>query len=174
VRSGQLYYVMGPAGAGKLSVLNWVREHGVPLGVVCAQRYATGLTTAGLEQHVLLGDEEFAAREQRGLFVLTWSQSERRYAIGREVEHWMQRGADVLVNGSCSALALAQHRFPHLQRVVITACKALQADTNTNIDIEDDGTVFPTPGDAWVIHNEASLAHAGSQLLDAIRLRQTG
>jgi ribose 1,5-bisphosphokinase len=169
-----LYYVMGPAGAGKLSVLSWVREHGVPLGVVCAQRYATGLAATGLEQHVLLGDEEFAAREQRGLFVLTWSQSERRYAIGREVEHWMQRGADVLVNGSCSALASAQHRFPHLQPVVITARPETLAARMPAQDAEDDIAIFPTPGGAWVIQNEASLAHAGSQLLDAIRLRQAG
>jgi ribose 1,5-bisphosphokinase len=83
---------MGPSGVGKGSVLGWVREHGVPLGVVCAHRYITRPALAGDANHVVLSEQEFAAREQRGLFVLTWTAHGWRYGIGREIEHWMNRG----------------------------------------------------------------------------------
>jgi len=181
--SGRLYYVMGPSGAGKDSVLGWVREHGVPLGVVCAHRYITRPALAGGENHVALSDQEFAAREQRGLFVLTWTAHGLRYGIGREIEHWMNRGADVLVNGSRGAFVDAVRRFPNLQPVVITASAATLAarlaargrESQTDIDARvARGAAYAIPQGALVIQNDSSLANAGSLLLDTIRMRHAG
>jgi ribose 1,5-bisphosphokinase len=166
---GRLYYMMGPAGAGKSGVLGWVREHGVPVGVVCAQRYMTRAARDGSESLVTLSDEEFTAREQRGLFALTWSAHGVRYGIGREIEHWMNRGADVLVNGSRGAYAEALKRFPNLQPVVITAHAATLSAQPAVRDVTS-----AMPSGALVIHNDGYPAHAGSQLLDAIRMHHAG
>jgi phosphonate metabolism protein PhnN/1,5-bisphosphokinase (PRPP-forming) len=61
--------------------------------------------------------------QQRGLFALTWQAHGLHYGIGREIQHWLERGAKVLVNGSRDAYPQARERFPSLQPVVITASR---------------------------------------------------
>lgn len=180
---GHLYYVMGPSGAGKDSVLSWVREHGIPHGVLCAHRYITRPAHAGGENHVALSDAEFESRAHRGLFALTWQAHGLHYGIGREIEHWMHRGADVLVNGSRDAYASACERFPALQPVLITASREAIAarlmargresadDIAARLARSD---AYQAPQDALVIHNDGSLAEAGAALLDAIWQRSHG
>ncbi|WP_266159914.1 phosphonate metabolism protein/1,5-bisphosphokinase (PRPP-forming) PhnN [Dyella silvatica] len=174
---GRLYYVMGPSGAGKDSVLSWVREHGIPQGVLCAHRYITRPAHAGGENHVALSDAEFESRALRGLFALTWQAHGLHYGIGREIEHWLHRGADVLVNGSRDAYEQARERFPALQPVLITASREAiaarlaargresAADIAARLARSD---AYEAPQDALVIHNDGSLAEAGAALLDAI------
>jgi len=176
--AGCLYYVMGPSGVGKDSVLAWVREHGVPLGVLCAHRYITRPAHAGGENHVALSMAEFHAREQRGLFALTWEAHGLHYGIGSEVGHWLAHGADVLVNGSRGALALACERFPALRPVLITASPETIAHRLAARGRESEAGIaariarldaYPAPPDSIVIHNDGCLAEAGSSLLQAIR-----
>ncbi|HEX7816186.1 hypothetical protein [Dyella sp.] len=168
--NGRLYYVMGPSEAGKDSVLGWVREHGVPLGVVCAHRYITGAVPMDMDpSRVPLSEQEFARRESRGLFVLTWKAHGHRFGIGREIEHWMNRGADVLVNGSRAAFGEALRRFPSLQPVMLVA-HGQHPPMNDGVD----DAVQAVPRGAWVIHSDTSLVCTGAQLLDAIRVRQAG
>jgi len=178
MKAGQLYYVMGPSGAGKDSVLTWVREHGVAHGVLCAHRYITRPAHAGGENHVALSEEEFQLRERHGLFALTWQAHGLHYGIGSEVAHWMARGADVLVNGSRGAFELACQRFPALRPVLITASahaiagrlaargRESAADIAARLARVD---AYPVPDGSMVIHNDGCLADAGSSLLQAIR-----
>ncbi|GLQ86856.1 phosphonate metabolism protein/1,5-bisphosphokinase (PRPP-forming) PhnN [Dyella flagellata] len=175
--AGHLYYVMGPSGAGKDSVLAWVREHGIAHGVVCAHRYITRPAHAGGENHVALSEAEFQLREQRGLFALTWQAHGLHYGIGNEVALWLARGADVLVNGSRGALALACERFPALRPVLITASPQAIASrlAARGRESEQDITArlarmdaYPIPAGSVVIQNDGSIADAGSSLLRAI------
>lgn len=175
---GCLYYVMGPSGVGKDSVLGWVREHGLAHGVLCAHRYITRPAHAGGENHVALSEAEFRSREQRGLFALTWQAHGLHYGIGNEVAHWLARGADVLVNGSRAALALAQQRFPALRPVVITASPAAIAGRLAARGRESDAEIaariarldaYAVPPGSVVIRNDGSIADAGSCLLQAIQ-----
>lgn len=176
--AGCLYYVMGPSGAGKDSVLAWVREHGVPHGVLCAHRYITRPAHAGGENHVALSPAEFCSREQRGLFALTWQAHGLHYGIGNEIGHWLARGADVLVNGSRGAYELARERFPAFRPVLITAspeviaCRLAMRGRESAADIAvriARSNAYPVPPDSIVIHNDGCLAEAGSNLLQAIR-----
>lgn len=175
---GCLYYVMGPSGVGKDSVLAWVREHGVPHGVLCAHRYITRPAHAGGENHVALSVAEFHSREQRGLFALTWQAHGLHYGIGSEVEHWLAHGADVLVNGSRGALPLARERFQNLRPVLITASPETIAGRLAARGREPAGEIaariarlnaYPVPPGSIVIHNDGCLAEAGASLLQAIR-----
>jgi ribose 1,5-bisphosphokinase len=178
MNQGRLYYVMGPSGAGKDSILTWVREHGVAHGVVCAHRYITRPAHAGGENHVALSDAEFQSREQRGLFALTWHAHGLHYGIGNEVANWLARGANVLVNGSRDALSRAFEKFPTLQPVLITAspeCIAQRLRTRGR-ESEDDiaariarVAAYPVPSGSMVICNDGCLAEAGAALLHAIR-----
>jgi ribose 1,5-bisphosphokinase len=178
MKAGQLYYVMGPSGAGKDSVLAWVREHGVAHGVLCAHRYITRPAHAGGENHVALSEEEFQLRERRGLFALTWQAHGLHYGIGSEVAHWLARGADVLVNGSRGAFERACERFPALRPVLITASAQAIAGRLVARGREGEADIaarlarvdaYAVPDGSMVIRNDGCLADAGSSLLDAIR-----
>ncbi|MGO4700110.1 phosphonate metabolism protein/1,5-bisphosphokinase (PRPP-forming) PhnN [Dyella sp. 2RAB6] len=179
--SGRLFYVMGPSGAGKDSVLGWVREHGISHGMVCAHRYITRPAHAGGENHVALSVEEFESRERRGLFVLTWQAHGLRYGVGREVEQWLARDADVLVNGSRAAYGQACERFPGLRPVVITASREVMAarligrGRESAEDIAarlDRAEAWRAPPGTMVIRNDGNLADAGALLLDAIKQKE--
>jgi ribose 1,5-bisphosphokinase len=177
MKAGQLYYVMGPSGAGKDSVLTWVREHGVTYGVLCAHRYITRPAYAGGENHVALSEEEFRLRERSGLFALTWQAHGLHYGIGTEVAHWLAHGADVLVNGSRGAFERACERFPALQPVLITASPQAIAERLAARGRESEEDVaarlarvdaYSVPDGSMVIRNDGSLAEAGAALLKAI------
>jgi ribose 1,5-bisphosphokinase len=176
--AGRLYYVMGPSGAGKDSILTWVREHGLAHGVVCAHRYITRPAHAGGENHVALSEAEFQSRERRGLFALTWQAHGLHYGIGNEVANWLALGAHVLVNGSRNALNLAFEQFPTMQPVLITASPECIAHRLKARGRESENDIaariarvaaYPVPSGSMVICNDGCLADAGTTLLHAIR-----
>ena len=118
--AGRLIYVIGASGAGKDSVLRWVRQRHPP-GVAFAHRYITRPADAGGENHVALSEIEFATRLAAGAFALWWEANDLHYGIGGEIALWRQAGLDVVVNGSRAHLAQALATYPHLLPVLITA-----------------------------------------------------
>lgn len=116
-----LYYVIGPSGAGKDSVLEWLRLH-LPAGcpVMIAHRYITRMAHAGGENHVALSATEFALRRQAGLFCLDWKSHGLHYGVGLEVRHWLDAGFVVVLNGSREYLEQASRRVPELVPVVLS------------------------------------------------------
>lgn len=116
---GRLVYLMGASGVGKDSLLRAVRGRHPEWPV--AHRYITR-TSGDSEDSVSLSPEEFAWRRQAGLFCLDWQAHGFEYALGLEVEAWLERGATVLVNGSRRALSQAEARFgARLSPVLLTA-----------------------------------------------------
>ncbi len=118
---GRLIYVIGASGVGKDTVLRHVRRRTLPDSPwVVAHRYITRAPDAGPENHITLSESEFEQRRTAGLFALHWDSHGYRYGIGIEIEAWLARGLDVLVNGSRGYLFAAQKRFPELLPVKIT------------------------------------------------------
>ena len=172
---GRLIYVVGASGAGKDSLLRWVRERHPP-GVVFAHRYITRPADAGGENHVALSEPEFATRLAAGAFALWWEANGLRYGIGLEVDLWRAAGLDVVVNGSRAHLAHAMRAFPTLLPVLVTAPseriaerlaargreegESLASRLRRNADL----AATTVPG-MVVIDNGGDLARAGQALL---------
>lgn len=106
----KLIYLIGPSGAGKDSLLRAIRQLALPRLLV-AHRYITRPAEIQGENHIALTPEEFATRQQHGLFALYWQAHECHYGIGIEIDDWLQRGNDVIVNGSRAYLAQARERY---------------------------------------------------------------
>ncbi|OSM97414.1 ribose 1,5-bisphosphokinase [Lonsdalea populi] len=106
----RLIYLIGPSGAGKDSLLDAIRASS-PQGLLVAHRYIT--RPAGLpgENHVSLTVDEFQLRRRSGLFALYWQAHHYRYAVGIEVDLWLERGMDVVVNGSRAHLKQAKQYY---------------------------------------------------------------
>lgn len=94
----RLIYLIGPSGAGKDSLLDAIRASS-PQRLLVAHRYIT--RPAGLpgENHVSLTVNEFSQRCHHGLFALDWRAHHHHYAIGIEIDLWLERDLDVAVNG---------------------------------------------------------------------------
>lgn len=88
--------------------------------VVFAHRYITRPAGAGGENHVALSCAEFDARAAAGLFCMKWQSHGLQYGVGLEAEGWLERGCNVVVNGSRAYLAEAERRFEDLTPVLIS------------------------------------------------------
>lgn len=109
-----LFYVMGPSGSGKDSLLRALRERlGPDDRIVVAHRYITRDADAN-EASVALSADEFHRRKALGCMALDWHSHGLHYGIGVEIEHWLDKGLKVIVNGSREYLPEAVARYPKL------------------------------------------------------------
>jgi ribose 1,5-bisphosphokinase len=117
----RLFYVIGASGAGKDSLIHYIR-HNMPgnAHVVFAHRYITRAADAGGENHVALTEQEFMRRKQQGCFAMYWFSHESHYGIGIEIDAWLSLGLDVVVNGSRGYLQQAADRYPNITPVLIS------------------------------------------------------
>jgi len=119
---GRLVYVVGPSGAGKDSLLEWMRKRlAGDSGVRLARRTITRPASAGGEDHVAATDAQFDAALARGEFALHWRANGHRYGIGRDIEQWLAAGQTVVMNGSREHLSVARAKFPQLEAVHVVA-----------------------------------------------------
>lgn len=118
----KLFYIIGPSGAGKDSLIDYLRQHCKPEHrLVFAHRYITRKPNAGGENHVGLSEAEFQQRKASGLFAMDWYSHQIYYGIGIEIETWLDQGLNVVVNGSRSYLPSALARFKCLSPILIDA-----------------------------------------------------
>lgn len=100
---GKLFYVIGPSDSGKDSLLRYARARLGPVSrVVFAHRYITRPVDVNGENHVALTKAEF------GLLAMHWRSHGHRYGIGREIDLWLAKGCQVVVNGSREYLPQAR------------------------------------------------------------------
>ena len=117
-----LFYVMGPSGAGKDSVLARARALlPADTSVVFAHRYITRPPEMSGENHVALSTAEFAVRRAHGLFAFHWQAHGNHYGIGREIHAWRKAGLTVVVSGSREHFQDVAGVDPETYPVLITA-----------------------------------------------------
>jgi ribose 1,5-bisphosphokinase len=182
----QLFYVMGPSGAGKDSLMLAARHalDGDPF--IFAHRYITRPADATSENFISLSRAEFALRDDNGLFWLTWASHDLQYAIGREVLSWLQQGLTVVLNGSRAYLLQAQQHceesgvrlipvWIHCEpRVLAQRLRARGRETEVQIQERlSRATQFVAPEGALVIDNSGTLEHALAQWLCLLKQSNT-
>ena len=119
---GRLYYIVGPSGAGKDTLLRLARESiGGSLGLVFAHRYITRPHQDASENHVALTEAEFDLRAHKGCFAMQWASHGYRYAVGIEIHDWLSRGICVMVSGSREYLPHALQIYPDLRLIWVSA-----------------------------------------------------
>ncbi|WP_215781940.1 phosphonate metabolism protein/1,5-bisphosphokinase (PRPP-forming) PhnN [Paludibacterium sp. B53371] len=175
---GRLWYVIGPSGAGKDSLLAYARQQLAGSSrLVFAHRYITRPADAGGENHIALSAAEFDSRERHGCFALSWRRHGLAYALGVEVETWLAQGLDVVVNGSRATLPLAAAHFPTLTPLWVLASPAVLAERLRARGREDEAAVqrrlqeaagFVPPEGSLILRNDGTLSQGGEQLLSLL------
>ena len=178
--AGKLFYVVGPSGAGKDSLLGYVRER-LPADapVMFAHRYITRPAAAGGENHVALSESEFHRLVARGLLAMHWGSHGLRYGLGTEIDRWLSAGLDVVMNGSRAYLTNADQRYGDALQVVsitvetsILRARLEERGRESPAEVEQRLTRAAAfnvdhPG-TFHLANNGSLAEAGERLLELL------
>lgn len=176
--NGTLFYVIGPSGSGKDSLMSYARKQlaGSP-NVVFAHRYITRAANAGGENHVALTEQEFKSRQQAGLFAMHWHSHGCHYGIGKEINMWLAKGCNVVMNGSREHLQYAREDYPELQPVWIEVAPEVLAQRlrargrENETEISERLTraaMYRATPDGSVIRNDGALQEAGEKLVQLI------
>lgn len=177
---GTLFYVVGASGAGKDSLMAYARARlGGRAPVFFAHRYITRPAEAGGENHVAVSKAEFAQMKALDLFALAWESHGFCYGLGREIGLWLERGANVVMNGSRAFLPVAERRFPGLAVVLIEVSPAVlraRLVARGREAPEEIAERLARAAEFTVIHpnlvtirNNGSLAEAGDALVAVLR-----
>jgi ribose 1,5-bisphosphokinase len=122
----RLVYLVGPSGAGKDSLLAWLRSRLSPkLPVRIARRTVARMRSepapGDAENAELVSRARFDALRESGAFALDWDANGCSYGIRRENLSELADGCSVVVNGSRAYLGEALRRFPGLEVISVTA-----------------------------------------------------
>lgn len=179
--SGRLVYCMGPSGAGKDSLLDWLRQH-LPASnaVHWARRTISRNAPPGGEAHESVDTHTFSQLRDAHAFALHWDANGLHYGVRHGELEPLHRDEWVLVNGSRAYLPQALQKNPGLVAVHITASphvlrqrlSARGRETAEQIEarVQRAATFQPPPGTAAVeVHNDNALGDAGRALLHALQ-----
>lgn len=176
----RLIYVTGPSGAGKDSVLSWLRHHTPKSAPVHWARRTIDRPSAAepdAEDHESVDAVLFEQLVVDSAFAMQWDANTHRYGIRHsELTHLSDPSWCVMVNGSRAHLPIAARDYPGLTVLHITATpavlrqrllargreteQAIEARMLRNIALD-----IPK-GCAWVeVHNDRTLDEAGQLLL---------
>lgn len=178
--TARLIYCMGPSGAGKDSLLDWLRTHMPPTCPLhWAQRTISRAAIPGGEAHESASPEAFSALRDEEAFALHWEANGLGYGIRHTQLEPLGWGHWVLLNGSRAYLPDALMRFPDLVAVHITASpqvlrgrllsRGRETPAQVEARVQRALAYMPPAGTASIeVHNNGGLSDAGQQLLNAL------
>jgi len=174
---GRLFTIVGPSGAGKDTLLSGAAAHCPDLVVV--RRTITRPPEAGGEDFASTTAADFAALRAAGAFALDWQAHGLSYGIPATELTPLDRGCDVIFNGSRAALQRAATLFPGLIVLLVTApaeilAKRLAArgrESGTDIAARLDRAAYDLPpGMARIeVVNDGTPAQGIARLLAALQ-----
>ena len=122
ISAPRIFAVVGPSGAGEDTLIAGALTARPDLRLV--RRVITRPTEAGGEDFEGVTTADFAQREQRGEFALTWQAHGLSYGIPKAQ---VTAAGDIPFNGSRAALPMAARVFPGLRVILVTAPEVVLA-----------------------------------------------
>ena len=178
--SGKLLYLVGASGSGKDSLLEGCRQRLQPNHrCFVAHRYITRAPNVGGENHIHLSPEEFDMRATMGMFAMQWYSHDYSYGIGSEIDNWLAKGINVVINGSREYLQIAMHAYPNLIPVLVEVDEDILHQRLTNRGRESEEEIVKRlnrhrqfvdslPDNILMIDNNANLHEGVDELLKLI------
>ena len=162
---GKLIYLMGPSGSGKDSLIDAARPYLAARGCEVIQRVITRSAEAVGEAAIGVTPEAFGALKAEGAFALDWQANGLQYGIPVQLDHWLEAGRHVLVNGSRGHLQQARERYPDLLAIM------LRVDTNVlRQRLLARGREAPTQINARLARNELFLESVEALVADRVHV----
>lgn len=182
--NARLIYVVGPSGAGKDSLVQWLRAQ-LPADspIHWARRTITRPADAGGEDHESVDEWTFDQLQRSGQFALHWQANGLRYGIRRSELEPLARAQWVFLNGSRAELENTAAQYPGLTFLHITAPPDVLRHRLLSRGRETTEAIASRMQRAIELHcppacrlievqNNDSLPQSGAYLLQQLRLLQ--
>jgi ribose 1,5-bisphosphokinase len=180
VRNGVFVAVVGPSGAGKDTLIAYVRERlSEDDHVEFARRVITRTSDGATEDHDTLADAAFVEAEASGAFALSWEAHGLRYGIPASVDDAISVGHVVVANTSRGVIPALRQRYANVAVVEITASPEILAERLAARGRESRGEVLARlartaphdlSGPGYIaIDNSGSADIAGERFLAVLR-----
>ncbi len=118
---GTFFYVVGPSGAGKDTLIAGAKAKLPRSDYVVAQRVITRPAGSAGEDHHAVDDAGFIEAEARGEFLISWQAHGLRYGLRKDLLDQIESGRHVIANGSREAASGLVGRVPRLVIVEVAA-----------------------------------------------------
>ena len=176
---GRLFYVVGPSGVGKDTLLHWTRAKlGHSNNVLFARRTITR-PMHDSEVHEALSEEAFLHAASAGHFAMQWQANGLYYGVRRSIDAELLAGRNVVVNGSREYLPQMRALYPDARVVWIEADPAIVRQRLEGRQREVGAILeqrmvraaqFPAPpaGGEITIDNSSAIEIAGQRLLEVL------
>ena len=183
MKPGFFFYIVGPSGAGKDSLIDGARKELPSLDFTFARRVITRPPGKPGEDYDSCTPPEFEARRERGEFLVTWDAHGLQYGLPRTLLTDQQAGKHIIANGSRAIAQELKALVPNLVFVEVTAPidvlakRIAQRGRETEQEIRERlaRQVRPLPADVqtYQIQNDQTLA-IGIRRFVGILLHVTG
>ncbi|SEJ83232.1 phosphonate metabolism protein/1,5-bisphosphokinase (PRPP-forming) PhnN [Pseudomonas sp. NFR16] len=119
---GIFFFVVGPSGAGKDSLIEGARAHLGETGrYVFARRTITRPAGAPGEDHTGVTEDQFRSSVSAGEFLITWEAHGLSYGLSTDLLTALSNGRNVIANGSRKMIRELAGLVPRLVVVEVTA-----------------------------------------------------
>lgn len=126
--SGILFFIVGPSGAGKDTLIDGARAVlRQDERFSFARRLITRPADAGGEAHEAIDTEGFAALERAGGLLVSWQAHGLSYGLRADLRDALAAGRHVVANGSRAVLSRLIGQVPRLVALVVTASPEILA-----------------------------------------------
>lgn len=123
--SGRLFYFVGPSGAGKDALLQWVQARMPDNDNFLFARRTITRTEHDGDVHEGVDHSAFWRLAAAGQFSMIWEVNGICYGVRRGIEAELKAGRDVIVNGSREYVPKLQQIFPQAQVIWLEADEAV-------------------------------------------------
>lgn len=179
---GALIVIVGPSGAGKDTLINWLRTRlDDDRDILFVRRTVTRAAHPSLEDHDAMSAEAFAKAEAEGRFCFTWEAHGLRYGLPSALADHLRGGGTAIANGSRRTLPALCRRFRNMTVVNITVERSILAarlaargrECAEEIAARLARTGIEMNPDCELVHldNSGSVPAAGEALLALVRTR---
>ncbi|SOY94976.1 putative bifunctional: glycosyl transferase and thymidine/pyrimidine nucleoside phosphorylase [Cupriavidus taiwanensis] len=176
--SGTFFFVVGPSGAGKDSLMDGARA-ALDDNYVFARRVITRPEGAAGEAHEGVSEAEFARRQANGEFLVTWDAHELRYGLPRSLVSELERGRNVVANGSRAVIAQLAARLPRFVVVLVTAphdvlarriaARGRESGEEVARRVARTGAALPPEVRCMTVSNDSTLEVGKARFVQALR-----
>jgi ribose 1,5-bisphosphokinase len=184
-RTGILFLVVGPSGAGKDTLIQYAKTHlQSDPNFLFPIRYVTRPRGQAGENHRSLSRESFEKHLGANKFALFWEAHGLMYGLGKEVETGVKKGKHVIVNVSRSIIGSVRKRFPHVMIIEIQASRQSlhrrlqlrQRENPTEIKarLSRASRLSVSGPNLITIHNDGTIESAGRKFVTLLRHFATG
>ena len=138
---GKLFYVVGPSGAGKDTLISYAKKKTEGKKTIFVRRYITRPADAGGEDHISIKPEDFKKKLSQSFFALWWESHSNFYGISGEIDDWIEAGYHTVVNGSRGYLQKALAIYPDMITILVEVSETVLKERLRNRGRETDSEI---------------------------------